>query len=680
MAANEVKIKVTLDDQASAKAKGLGGKMGGILKVGALAGGAALIGAGIAAFKFGQDFEKAFNIIKIGTGASGEDLKALEGNFKTVFSSIPVSMDDAAMAVADLNTLTGATGKGLEDLAITALQAADVMGVDGAALIDNFGKTMKIFGTPVAEGSALLDQLFVVSQRTGIGIDQLQSEMQTFGPILANMGFSAGESAAFLGQLNAAGIDATRVMPALNKFARDAAAEGITDLGGALNDTINEIKNAKTDTEALNIATAAFGAEGAQRMTNGIREGNVALEDLDGLLADSAGSISNAEEGTRTLGEKFGLLKNKILTELEPAMSKMIDGLQVAADWLVDKLPGAIEKTKEKWDEMRPAVELVGEVLQTLGEFVKDKLLPPMIEFFDFLRNNKEILVAAAITIGLLLVPAFIAWAIAAGTAAVATVIATAPIIAIGLVIGLLVFGIIKLVQHWGEITDFMMGALKTALEFVGDKFNWVKDQIVEKFGLVLDFLKEHAPLIAAIILSMFLGPLPLIVLAIIKFRTQIVDKFKAIPGMLLDLGGKFLDAAKGLGGKLKDGLIAGFKKAGGIAGDIAGAVKDALIEVINTQIIDRINKGIPDKLGKGIFSIDLPDNPVPRLHLGGIVPGRAGEDVLTVLQAGERVLPIGQAGGGARGVGRGNTYVDTVIITGDPLEGLAALGLAGVA
>jgi hypothetical protein len=36
--------------------------------------------------------------------------------------------------------------------------------------------------------------------------------------------------------------------------------------------------------------------------------------------------------------------------------------------------------------------------------------------------------------------------------------------------------------------------------------------------------------------------------------------------------------------------------------------------------------------------TIGVPD--VPTLHSGGIVPGRRGEEVLTLLEAGERVIP----------------------------------------
>ena len=57
-----------------------------------------------------SDFESAFNTIRIGTGATGEALAALENDFKETFRGVPDSMADVATATADLNTRLGLTG------------------------------------------------------------------------------------------------------------------------------------------------------------------------------------------------------------------------------------------------------------------------------------------------------------------------------------------------------------------------------------------------------------------------------------------------------------------------------------------------------------------------------------------------------------------------------------------
>jgi len=71
----------------------------------------------------------------------------------------------------------------------------------------------------------------------------------------------------------------------------------------------------------------------------------------------------------------------------------------------------------------------------------------------------------------------------------------------------------------------------------------------------------------------------------------------------------------------------------------VANGIIDAM-----TKPVDLLNK-IP---GVKSFVPDIPDIRLPRLHTGGIVPGVAGQPVLSLLQAGETVMPrgAGPAGG----------------------------------
>ncbi len=124
-----------------------------------------------------------------------------------------------------------------------------------------------------------------------------------------------------------------------------------------------------------------------------------------------------------------------------------------------------------------------------------------------------------------------------------------------------------------------------------------------------------------------------------------VFDFFKKLPGRIGDvvggIGSAALDVGKTIVAKLAEGLSAVV----GFAGDIAGAVANAIKSAINA-IIDLLNDGIPNSLGWGPASIDLPDNPIPRLHTGGIVPGRRGEEFLALLEAGELVISASDARG----------------------------------
>lgn len=97
-------------------------------------------------------------------------------------------------------------------------------------------------------------------------------------------------------------------------------------------------------------------------------------------------------------------------------------------------------------------------------------------------------------------------------------------------------------------------------------------------------------------------------------------------------------------------GRILGFFRAigSGIASIFKGAV-NVVIDLLNGGIglINSLIHGINNV--SGIIGIPaIPDIPkIPRLHTGGTVPGRPGDEVLTILQAGEKVSASGQGGGG---------------------------------
>ncbi len=379
MASRQLTVNIVGDasklEKEIGKASGTLGKFG--KTAAALAAGAALAVVGIVGslVAIGDQFQQADNIIRSGTGATGAALEELTENFRNVLGTVPEGMDTVASAVADLNTFTGATGKTLEHLTRTALAAGRVMGEDTAGLIENTGRALKVFGIDAVHGAGVIDTLLVASQTYGLSMTKLGGQLQTFGPVLKNMGFGIEESTALFGGLHAAGVDVSRVMPGMNAFSRKLAAEGVTDLKGAFNDVVAEIRDASSVTEGLNIATKAFGAEGAQRMTNAIRSGELAIEDfnlgmggMSDKLFDAGGTTAALAKENLTLGERFTILKNKGLVALEPLASKALE----LASAFVDKAVPAVEK------HLPRAIAFLKPKLEGVGTFITDVVVPAL--------------------------------------------------------------------------------------------------------------------------------------------------------------------------------------------------------------------------------------------------------------------------------------------------------------
>ena len=339
--AAELAILIKAKDAASGtldKVSGKFGTLGKAAKVALLGVGVGAAAAAVGLFKVGADFDKAFDTIRVGTGATGDSFKTLQGDFKSVFKSIPTDMGSAADAITQFNTLTGATGPALRNMAKSALEAARILGEDSAALIGAAGKAFNVFEVGADSANGVLDAVFTASQKSNVPMTKLLSTLQTYGPVLKNLGFGIAESTAFFASLEKAGIDVSRVMPGLNAFMRKLSDEGVTDLSGALDEQIEKIKGAKTESEALNLATQAFGAEGAQRLSVAIRTGALDLEEFTKALIDSEGNILSTAKETESLGEKFTRFKNTVLVAIQPLATGFFDGLSKVATLIEDKV------------------------------------------------------------------------------------------------------------------------------------------------------------------------------------------------------------------------------------------------------------------------------------------------------------------------------------------------------
>ena len=311
--AGDLEVVANLRDEVSGKLDTIEGKAG------ALAGKFAVAGAAVTAFAAvaGRDFDRAKTTIVQGTGATGEALDGLLASFQNLAGTISGADNQAvAGALADLNTKFRVTGPALESLATNVLQAKQAFGEFD---IDTFGQSMRLFGIETGGAGAFLDHFGTVAQDTGVPMGELIRQTQVYGPAMKNLGLGANETAAFFGKLHESGVDVRRVMPGLDLAMQKAAKGGVTDLRGHLDDAIKSIRNAETDTEALTLASATFGSEGAGRISAAIRTGILpSLADLDTQYENTEGRTQAAYEATVTLGDRLAMLKDRALALVGP--------------------------------------------------------------------------------------------------------------------------------------------------------------------------------------------------------------------------------------------------------------------------------------------------------------------------------------------------------------------------
>lgn len=389
--------------------EGLGGKIGGALKGLAIGGVASLGAASAGLVKFGSDFDDAFDTIRIGTGASGEAFEDLKESAKSVADSVP-AMDGGfgqiSSTMADLNTRLGLTGEPLENMTGQFVQLAN-MGID--ADINDVSQALSGFGVEATDAPAALDELFQISQATGLTITELSNSAVKAGPALRGFGFGLGESAALAGQLDKAGLDADKTMTSMTRALTEFASEG-RDAPAALQETVDQIDSfiaSGDDAAAMDLAAGLFGTRGASQFVDAVKTGTLSVEDLVGATGATSDTIMGVADETADLAESWQLFKQKSMDAIQPVATALFDrlapALERASDWIFDQLVPAMS---DLWEHIQPLVEkgfvVLSDALDTVWRVVSEDLVPTFRRFIGWMKDNREVIQSVAVGAGVL--------------------------------------------------------------------------------------------------------------------------------------------------------------------------------------------------------------------------------------------------------------------------------------
>lgn len=688
---NEVKITITGDkkklkktlDDAESDMGGFKGKVGdwaaklgklAVAGVAVVAAGAIAAGAGL--LSLGADFDDMYDNIRVGTGATGEAFEGLQESAKNVLSSIPTDFEAAGTAIADVNTRLDLTGPSLETVSSQFLRLSDLTGGDLAKNIERGSQALKQFNIPAEKSPKALDHLFKVSQATGISFDELSDLMTRNGAVLQSLGYDFEQSASLVGQLEKAGVDVQGVLGGMGKGLATLAKAG-EDPKEAFSRLTKEIATMDDPIAASQKAIELFGSRGGAKLAAELRAGRLNIDEFNQSILANGETILGVGAETDDWKEKLQVLKNKALVALEPVAMKVFDALgdviekvtptlEKLAKWVGEKLPPFIQKAGEKAAEFgRKIGAVLKPAIETVGRFVANTLVPALAKFGNWLMNNKPVLTAVAVVIGTILVAAFVAWGISAASAAVATLAALAPIIAVIAVIGAVVAALVLAYNKWDgfkTVVDAVAGFLKNTLwpilksvgEFIGKTLvAYVKALIAVWSNVLWPALKSVGSWIS--------GTLWPILRGIATVFTEVGRKVGEIVGQIVAVVVGIATRIKGPVSTLWNGLTSGIRA----AKDVVSSVVTGIVSVVKgiggrigsvansitgpfRSAFDGVKRLWNNSLGK--FSLTIPDIPgipgrgrsfsFPKMHTGGIVPGRRGVEVPTILQAGEMVIP----------------------------------------
>ena len=559
----DVRIAILGDASSFSRALGSAGRDADSafdkIKGKAMVGGAALVAFGVSAFNASNEFNKSManigSLIPGNTERVGELKKSIQdlaismgqstGDMAGGMYQIVSAFGDGAEAVKllEINARAGAGGmatvseaialtsavtKGYGDTSALAVQkAADLAAVTVRLGQTTFPELAAAIGsvTPLSAALAVSQEELFAVMATATGVTGNASEVSTqFRGILQSLMSPTDDMAGLLKKMGVSSGEALIEQQGLSG-ALSAITAAAADSGKPLQDFITSI-------EGQTLALALTGGQADAFKSK--------LGEMAGAVGASDAAFKAQTEGVNAAGFQWEQLKVRATVALQTVGDKLGE-FSVWLGTLGDEVSGV----REYFDRLSksPLVDFLIGLVVAFARLVTegiDLVAGPLSALVGFLRDNEDVVKALAVGIGVVLLPAFLAWAagaamatvsmIALGIAAAAAwVMATLPIALLVLAIAALAYAVIR-------NFDTIKSTISGVIDWLGD--TW---------PVVLEILKD---------------PIGLFVLAIVKNWDEIKETVAAAWGAI---EGAAATAWSGI-----QGLITGF----------VGTIKDIIMEL----------------------------------------------------------------------------------------------------
>ena len=441
-----------------------------------------------------------------------------------LFGSIFVDNDKANKSIDETDKKGQSTAATLGNMVGTAAKW-------GAAIVAGAGVAVGGMLALTNQTAAYADEIDKLSERTGINREELQ-----------RWRYAAGQSGADIGKLEV-GVKKLSDVMAGAITGNKTATESFRRLGISVDDLKNKSQEQIFEQVMTELADmeqgAARNALGNDLLGKSYTELlpllNAGSEGMDALKnrADELGIVMS-EDAVRAnvkygdtmddLKQAFGGVTREITNAALPIMQNLIDlllenmpliqsiaggvfsflgavvsnigsALQVVIpyvseffEFFIDGIlglgdPEAIFGSWQYW-----AYQL-GEAFRMLYELITETVVPAVVEALGWVKENFDVIGPALAAMFLtVIVPAFIAWATAAGAAAAATIAALLPVMAPIAAVGAAVALLALIWRKWGDdITQFVMNAAEKVIGFFGN----LKTKTLDIWGGIKSGIKD---------------------------------------------------------------------------------------------------------------------------------------------------------------------------------------------
>ena len=385
--------------------------MGGLLKLGAAAGAAALV-IGTASVKMAVDFEKSMSNVATLVDTSKESITDMGNEVMEISKRVPVELADLtsalydvrsagisaedAMMVLEKSAKLSVTGLGTTteavNLATSAINSFGFKGEEAAKVFDTIQLTIKAGKTNLSELAQSFGMVSGVANTAGVSFEELMAATAALTTSGLKASVAQSQLRAAILAIQAPTADMAEIIAGLGYQSGSAMLEqlGLVEsmnlIDKAANGNVETLKKAYGSVEALGSALALTGEQGETftGIINGMSEAENVMEDI--FTEANKAAANQFQLLKNNLNVEMINLGNKILPKIIEKMPEIIKFVEILADvflgtadaiiWIVENLT----KLKNSIDDV---MNVVGTVigystgipqLKAVDTFLADKI------------------------------------------------------------------------------------------------------------------------------------------------------------------------------------------------------------------------------------------------------------------------------------------------------------------